>query len=90
MNQSDYTEDEIEDIVFKRNKLTGSYKKYYAFLTKCFQENMKLCQNIFLASLIPPKIYFFKERDFPRKSCGFSTAIQENVFTRVNLIGGES
>ena len=41
LKQSDYTEDEIEDIIFKRNKFTGSYKNYYALLKKSFEEEIE-------------------------------------------------
>ena len=41
LKQSDYTEDEIEDIIFKRNKFTGSYKSYYALLKKGFEEEIE-------------------------------------------------
>ena len=38
LKQSEYTENEIKDIIFKRNKFTGSYKNYYALLKKEFEE----------------------------------------------------
>jgi hypothetical protein len=41
LKQSDYTEDEIKDIIFKRNKFTGSYKNYYALLKKGFEEEIE-------------------------------------------------
>ena len=41
LKQSDYTEDEIKDIIFKRNKYTGSYKNYYALLKKGFEEEIE-------------------------------------------------
>ena len=41
LKKSNYTEDEIEDIIFKRNKFTGSYKNYYALLKKGFEEEIE-------------------------------------------------
>ena len=41
LKKSDYTEDEIEDIIFKRNKFTGSYKNYYVLLKKGFEEEIE-------------------------------------------------
>jgi len=41
LKQSDYTEEEIEDIMFKRNKFTGSFKNYYALLKKGFEEEIE-------------------------------------------------
>jgi hypothetical protein len=32
--QSDYTEEEIEEIIFKRNKFIGSFKNYNELLKK--------------------------------------------------------
>ena len=41
LKQSDYTEDEIEDIIFKRNKFTGYYKDYYELLIKSVDEEIE-------------------------------------------------
>ena len=41
LKQSEYTEDEIKDIIFKRNKFTGSYKNYYALLKQGFEEEIE-------------------------------------------------
>ena len=41
LKQSEYTENEIKDIIFKRNKFTGSYKNYYSLLKKGFEEEIE-------------------------------------------------
>jgi hypothetical protein len=41
LKQSDYTEDEIEDIIFKRDKFIGSYKNYYASLKQSVEEEIE-------------------------------------------------